>query len=405
MSCAVARSCRSARPRMSAVSDSTKEIGSSWRCSTASVAKMVQAQEPASSVDGDADRARADPREQLLVRVVVLRARWSSDERGPGRSANAFGLPGAPPGRRQSGSLPTPPRRVRDARPATARVQLAAAPVVTEKGCDANDGVVGDPGRPAGWAVVQWSTAPLARRRAARPGLLTRAAAPPAGGRVVGVDVALVVVDRARRCGKSLKPQKSISAKLKRSQRHSMRPPNSRSLRSFHGLSGRSMPTTPTPSRLCAKMPLVSVQTRSAVKGSPQAPRSVGWYWSMLAANSSAHVLERADVVERVHDARRPQRDARLLEGGQRGQRQVLRVELVGGAEELRLAPDDVLEAEPHPQPAVEHLDVDVGLLQLLVVLLRLAAVPGAVRLVEVELEAVEVARCAASRSAPLLGM
>jgi hypothetical protein len=103
------------------------------------------------------------------------------------------------------------------------------------------------------------------------------------------------------------------------------------------------------------------------------------------------HVLERAHVVERVDEARRPQGDARLLEARQRGQGEVLGVELVRGAEELRLAPDDVLQAEAHPQAAVEHLDVDVRLLDLLGALLAGTAVEGALDLAEVEVEAVEI--------------
>ena len=104
-----------------------------------------------------------------------------------------------------------------------------------------------------------------------------------------------------------------------------------------------------------------------------------------------AHVLQRTDVVQGVDEAPGEERDARLLEARERGEREVLRVELVGGAEELRLAPHDVLEAEAPPEAAVEHLDVDVGLLDLLGLLLALAAVPGALGLAEVELVAVEV--------------
>ncbi len=105
------------------------------------------------------------------------------------------------------------------------------------------------------------------------------------------------------------------------------------------------------------------------------------------------HVFERADVVERVDAARRPQRDPRLLERRQRRKRQILRVPLVGGAEHLGLAPDDVLEPEPQPQPVVERLEVEVRLLELLGALLTRAAVPRARGLAEVEHHRVEVAR------------
>ena len=104
------------------------------------------------------------------------------------------------------------------------------------------------------------------------------------------------------------------------------------------------------------------------------------------------NILERTHVVERVDEARRVRRDTRLLETRKRGQAEVLRVELVGGAEQLRLAPDDLLEPEPHPEPIVEEAGLDVGLLQLLGVLLTRTAIPREIRLVEIDVEAVEVA-------------
>ena len=104
------------------------------------------------------------------------------------------------------------------------------------------------------------------------------------------------------------------------------------------------------------------------------------------------HVLERADVVEREHRAARPQRDACLLEVAEGHEREVDRVELVGRAEQLRLAPDDALLAETQPQAVVPHLDVDEGLLELLLVLLARAAVPGALGLPEVERDRLGVA-------------
>ena len=67
-----------------------------------------------------------------------------------------------------------------------------------------------------------------------------------------------------------------------------------------------------------------------------------------------AHVLELADVVERPGAARGPEPDARLLEVRQRREREVLRIELVGVAEQLGLAPHDRLLADAQPQPALE---------------------------------------------------
>jgi hypothetical protein len=105
-----------------------------------------------------------------------------------------------------------------------------------------------------------------------------------------------------------------------------------------------------------------------------------------------AHVLGGADVVEGPDAADRPQRDARLLEARQRRQREVLRVELVGGAEQLGLAPHDALTAGAQPQPAVEELHVDVGFLELLLPALAVAAVPGQLALLEVLARVVEPA-------------
>ena len=65
-----------------------------------------------------------------------------------------------------------------------------------------------------------------------------------------------------------------------------------------------------------------------------------------------AHVLERTDVVERVDARARTRARCATPRGRQRRERECLRIELVGGAEELRLAPHDRLLAEPHPEPA-----------------------------------------------------
>jgi hypothetical protein len=105
------------------------EIGRSWLFSTASVAKIVRR----SRRRGwrHADGARADPREDLLVRVVVLeRVRLVQDvlvER------ERVGPSGAPPGRRQSGSRPMPPRLLAICSGPT----ISGAPVVTENRWDA----------------------------------------------------------------------------------------------------------------------------------------------------------------------------------------------------------------------------------------------------------------------------
>ena len=96
------------------------------------------------------------------------------------------------------------------------------------------------------------------------------------------------------------------------------------------------------------------------------------------------HVLERADLVERPDGAQGPERDARLLERGQRREREILGVELVGGAEQLGLAPHDALLAQAQPELAVEELDVEVGLFELLGLLLARAAVPLELGLAEV---------------------
>ena len=116
------------------------------------------------------------------------------------------------------------------------------------------------------------------------------------------------------------------------------------------------------------------------------------------------HVLERADVVERPDAAHRPQRDARLLEARQRREREVLRVELVGGAEQLRLAPHDVLLADADPEPAVEELDVEVDLLELLLVLLAGAVVPRQLVLAEVLVEVGRACRSSGTCGTPRSG-
>ena len=108
-----------------------------------------------------------------------------------------------------------------------------------------------------------------------------------------------------------------------------------------------------------------------------------------------AHVLERPDVVERPDPADRPERDPALLEARKRRERDVDGIELIGGAEELGLPPDDVLLAGPDPEPRVEHLDVEVGLLQLPLVLAR-AVVPLELGLAEVLVERVELVEMAA---------
>jgi hypothetical protein len=101
---------------------------------------------------------------------------------------------------------------------------------------------------------------------------------------------------------------------------------------------------------------------------------------------------------------------ARLLERRQRGEGEVVRVELVRRREQLRLAPDDGLLSEPEEERPFEHVDVEVGLLQLLRLGLAGAAVPRELLLAEVLLEGItaavaQVARVGQARVEETLGL
>ena len=95
-------------------------------------------------------------------------------------------------------------------------------------------------------------------------------------------------------------------------------------------------------------------------------PQVVGRELVEVEGELDADVVEGSHVVERVDRFSRPDRNPRLFQGGDTRQREVPRIDHVGRREELRLAPDDGLTPQAQPQAALEELEVEVGLLELL---------------------------------------